>query len=133
MKKAIILLWILSAAIGCSKDNDIENNKIVGEWKLEEAQIYGFEGGRSIDYSRENIIYNFRSDGILVITGGENAGYPNGEYEYALVKEPLGGPDDPEVLFLKIENSEWTYQNINGKMKLGMSYVDGPDLIFERK
>lgn len=131
MKKILTLLLIGFLTSICSNDDDI-SNQIIGNWKLTEAKFYGFEGEGSIDYSDENIIYNFKSNGILVVSGGDNAGYTNGEYEYFFGKDHLGGNTDPKVLLVKINNSKWTYDLTNRKMTLGKSYVDGPNLIFER-
>lgn len=122
----------------CSKDDDSSNNQIVGEWKLTKSEVYGINSNQeyelfSTDHSSENIIYNFQSNGTLMVSGGENTGYPNGEYEYFFGEDYLGGSNDPKVLLVKINNSKWTYNLTNGEMKLGQSYVDGVDLIFERK
>ncbi len=121
----------------CSNDDDSSNNQIIGEWKLIEAKFYGLEGGNSsegsIDYSDKNIIYNFQLNGTLTVSGEENAGYPDGTYEYFFGEDHLGGMNDPEILLVKINESKWTYDLTNGKMTLGQSYVDGPDLILERK
>lgn len=136
MRKILTLLLIGFLVLGCSSDDAI-SNQIVGSWKLLEAKFYGLEGGSSsggsIDYSDENIIYNFKSDGYLIVSGGNNAGYANGEYEYFFEEDHFGGDTAPKVLMVKINNSRWTYDLTDGKMTLGQSYVDGPNLIFERK
>ena len=136
MRKILTLLLIGFLTLGCSNDDDI-SNQIIGNWKLIEAKFYGLEGGSSsegsINYSDENIIYNFKSSGDLIVSGGNNAGYENGEYEYFFGEDHLGGSNDPKVLLVKINSSKWTYDLTNGKMTLGKSYVDGPNLIFERK
>ena len=48
-------------------------------------------------------------------------------------EDHLGGSSDPKVLLVKINSTKWTYDLTNGIMILGLSYVDGPNLIFERK
>lgn len=137
MKKILFLIMIIVAISSCSKGDDSSSNQIIGEWKLIEAKFYGLEGGNSsessIDYSNENIIYDFQSNGTLTVSGGENVGYSNGEYEYFFGEDHLGGMNDPEILLVKINESKWTYDLTNGKMTLGQSYVDGSDLVFERK
>ncbi len=136
MKKFITLILIGILISSCSTEDD-NHSPIVGNWKLMEAKFYGLEGGTSsedsIDYSNENIIYNFQTNEILLVSGGGNAGYPPGEYEYSFGNDNLGGGNDPQILLVKINNSKWTYDFTEGKMILGKSYVDGPDLIFERK
>ena len=133
MKKIMALILIGFLFSSCSNTDDI-SDQIVGNWKLIEAKFYEFAGESSIDYSDENIIYNFQTNGTLIVSGGENAGYINGEYEYFFGEDYLGGlPEGNKILLVKINNSKWTYNLINGKMTLGQSYVDGPNLIFEKK
>lgn len=137
MKKIIFLITTIVVLTSCSNNDDI-SNQITGKWRLVEAKFYGLESGNSsessIDYSKDNIIYSFQASGNLVVFGnGENAGYPNSEYEYFFGKDHLSGGNDPEILLVKINKSKWTYDLTNGKMTLGKSYVDGPDLVFERK
>ena len=134
MKKILIIILGIAFLSSCSNNDDTQNNQIIGEWKLIEAQIFGFGGQSSTDYSNENIIYYFQSNGILKVTGGQNVGYPSGEYDYFFGEDYLGGgTTDPKILLVKINESKWTYNLTNGKMTIGKSYVDGTDLIFERK
>ena len=137
MKKILILIVAIVTMSSCSNDDDFSTKQIVAEWKLMEAKFYGLQGGNSsegsIDYSDKNIIYNFHSDGTLTVSGGENAGYSNGEYEYFFGEDHLGGINDPKTLLVKINESKWSYDLRNGKMTLGKSHVDGPNLVFERK
>jgi len=137
MKKKIYLLLISLAILSCSKDDDSLENQILGEWILIEAQLIDFSPNPPIiDYSNENIIYNFQLNEKLVVTGGDNVGYPNGEYEYFFGEDYLGGaqsPGESKILLVKINGSKWTYDLTNGKMTLGRSYVDGPTLILGRK
>ncbi|TXK77095.1 hypothetical protein [Mesonia sp. K4-1] len=137
MKKILILLFTIATISSCSNDDDSSTTQIIGEWKLMEAKFYGLEGGDSsegsIDYSDQNIIYDFQANGTLTVAGGENAGYPNGTYEYFFGEDHLIGTDGPETLIVKVNESKWAYDLTNEKMTLGNSYVDGPDLVFERK
>jgi hypothetical protein len=136
MKKNLILILAIITLSSCSKDDNPSTKQIVGEWKLMEARILNFSTNPTIDYSNENIIYNFQSNGKLLVTGSQNIGYPNGEYEYLFGNDYLSGAPssgESKILLVKINNSKWTYNLTNGKMILGQSYVDGPDLYFERK
>ncbi|WP_075341140.1 hypothetical protein [Tenacibaculum agarivorans] len=144
MKKIIILVVSLIIFSNCTNDenniNETGNEKIIGEWKLIESKFHGLEGGTysegSIDHSNENIIYNFQPNGKLLVTGGNNPGYPNREYDYVFGEDYLSGsssPGEKKILLVKIDNTKWTYNFTDGRMTLGISYVDGPDLIFERK
>ena len=136
MKKNLILILAIITLSSCSKDDNPSTKQIVGEWKLMEAKILNFSTNPTIDYSNENIIYNFQSNGKLLVTGSQNIGYPNGEYEYLFGDDYLSGAPssgESKILLVKINNSKWTYNLTNGKMILGQSYVDGTDLYFERK
>ena len=83
MKNLMYLLLIIFTILSCSKDDYSMNEQIYGEWKLTEARIVDFSPNPPIiDYSDDNIIYNFKFNGKLIVTGEENVGYTNGEYEY---------------------------------------------------
>lgn len=132
MKNSALIIVILLFSLGCSND-DNRLTPISGNWKLVEVKLHGFQGASSIDYSGDNITYNFKTNGILIVTGGENVGHTVGEYKYFFGDDHLGANSDPKVLLVKINDSKWTYNLSNGKMTLGKSYVDGPDLVFTRK
>lgn len=134
MKKILILIMAIATLLSCSKDDDSTTDQIVGEWRLLRTTCCFFEGGKTTDYSDENIIYNFKRNGILIITGGQNVEYPVGEYQYFFGKDNLGSnTNEPKILLVKIDNNKWTYNLTKGIMTLGMSYIDGPNLEFERK
>jgi len=135
MKKTVTLLLVIITLFACTSDDDARLDKqIIGEWKLIKAEIVNFSPNSPIiDYSDKNIIYNFKSDGKLVVTGGENIEYPDGEYDYYFGEDYLGGTTDPKILLVKINNSKWTCNLTDSEMMLGQSYVDGPNLFFKRK
>lgn len=143
MNKILILIIAVATITSCSKNDDDDStmNEIVGEWKLTKAEFYGKNSSGnielfSIDYSNENITYNFNLNNELIVSGGENVGYNNGEYDYVFEEDYLSGfPSEGEtkMLLVKINTAKWTYDFTNGTMKLGRSYLDGSDLYFERK
>jgi hypothetical protein len=135
MKKIITLVLIVFTLSNCSNDDDNSPNpEIVGEWKLIQAKIINSETNTTVDYSAENIIYNFQENGTLSVIGGQNFGYPTGEYDYVFGEDYLGSENSggQMILLVKIGITKWTYKLENGQMTIGSSYVDGPDLIFER-
>lgn len=134
MKRILIILFTITAVTSCSKNEDSdENDQILGEWKLIRANFYGDQGNNSIDYTSDKIIYKFQSNGILIITGGENVGYPDGEHNYTFGKDYLDGSTNDEKIFIvKIETTKFIYDFDNGEMTLGQSFVDGPDLVFTK-
>lgn len=91
MKKILVLILIITTLSYCSDNNDSTIDQIIGEWKLMQAKFYGLEGGSSsedsIDYSNDHIIYNFYPNGTLIVSGGKNAGYSDGEYGYFFGKD----------------------------------------------
>ena len=142
MKKIIILLLSITTFLNCSNDDDNTSvtDNIVGEWKLIEARVNEFgpiPTTTVTDYSNENIIYNFQANGVLSITGANNnnIGYSNGNHDYFFGEDYLSGdptPEEEKILLVKIGNTKWIYSSTNGQIKINNSYVDGPDLIFER-
>lgn len=114
-------------------DTDIIANQIVGKWKLTRTELYD----RINDHSDENVIYNFQSNGILLVSGGGNiGGYRDGEYSYVFKKDYLSnypGPNDILIWLVKIDGMKWTYGSQKKLMTLGTSYVDGSDLCFQSK
>ncbi len=136
MKKLFCLIVFTTTIFSCSNTDVISENQIIGEWKLIEAKIPKAAGVNSstgsIDYSNNDIIYNFKSNNILTVSGGTNVGYPNGNYDYFWGEDYLSTTTDPKILLVKINESKWIYNLINEKMILEKSYIDGPDLVFER-
>lgn len=135
MKNLFVILFMFTVFSACSNDDNLkscETGKIVGKWKLIKVE-YPFPP--STHQYDKSIIYNFRVDGKLIVTGGENAGYSNGEYNYIFKKDYFSEfpPEEgPKVWFVEINGSKWTYKCEDGLMVLGQSYVDGPDLFFQR-
>lgn len=137
MKKFIFFILTIVIFSRCSNDDNTPiDTPILGEWKLVAARIINFSTNPLIDYSNENIVYNFQANGILSVTGGNNPSYPDGDYVYEFMVDYLSGgpsPGESMIPLVKINNSrKWTYRMEDGKMTLGSSYIDGPDLFFER-
>lgn len=118
-------------------DKDITSDKIIGEWHLIRKRTF-WVSNYNYDVSNENIIYNFQSNGVLVISGNTNLNgyFENGEYIYEFKKDNLSNSlnsNDPMIWLVKIEGEKWAYKSQNDLMVIGQSYVDGSDLCFERK
>ena len=158
MKRILILIFLINSLISCTKDNgkeleliieqdytdcivgeiDIINSSdhIIGEWKLLRTRVLWPEY-QNWDFSNENIIYNFKKDGVLVVSeSGGIGGLKKGEYSYVLEKDYLSNypnSNEPMIWLVKIMGMKWTYGSQNDLMVIGQSYVDGHDLCFERK
>lgn len=151
MKSTIILsLIIMLSFFSCKKDeldiNDLqcpvtaiqgEKNDIIGKWKLvKQKNAWGLP---TIDYSCQNIIYEFKSDGNLLVTSGDgknDLSIPLGSHEFELISTPL--PNDPlkEVQSLSIigdsMSSSWPCEISANEMTLSQAWLDGPNLTFYR-
>lgn len=137
MKKLLFVLIMGLSVLNCATDED-DTNPILGEWKLITTEYYGQNSNGiielfSTDYSDQNIVYHFKANGSLEVSGSGNSGYPSGEFDYILGNDSLGSDDGPQVLMVKINSLKWIYKLNNGTMTLGRTYVDGSDLIFKRK
>lgn len=137
----VVLIILFGFLIFSCSENETDN-QLIGDWKLVKATQFGSNDNgeyelSTFDYSNENIIYSFLSNDLLVVEGGGNIGYPTGEYNYEFGYDCLGGcytGNEQEILLVKINNgTKWVYNFENEVMRLGNSYVDGPDLFFERE
>lgn len=132
---------LIASLTSCSNDDVLMTDPIIGEWNLTSVEYYGENSDGmielfSIDYSDENIVYNFNSNSQLIVSGEDHIGFENGAYTYIFEEDYLSGfPNEGEtkMLLVKVNGFKWTYEFTNGTMQLGNSYVDGPNLYFERK
>ena len=142
MKNLILFIFAMITLSSCNHDDENEtNNKISGEWKLVQGKQYVINSSgeyelATTDYSSQNIIYNFQTNNILKVIGGENIGYTNGEYSYEFKNDYLSGypsSGETKIDLVQIQNLKWTFNSSTSQMTLDNSYVDGPTLIFEKK
>ncbi len=139
LKKRLTKLYLMVsfACIGlsaCSNDKP-QTEQIIGVWQLMRAETASITYS-TIDYSKENISYNFQSNGKLIISGGDKIAYTNGEFNYKkeegfLSANPNSG--ETKIQLVKIDTYNWIYKYANGEMNLSLSYIDGPDLYFKRQ
>ena len=119
-------------------DSIVSSDQILGKWKITGARNPWFVN-RFYDYSNENIIYNFLSNGILIVTGNENhkGAYANGEYNYVFKYDYFSdyhSPNEPKIWYLTIDDGlEWTYKSLDTLMQLGQSYTDMNDYCLKRE
>ena len=86
---AIALLFAVCFS-SCSKKGGDEQFTIVGEWKIVTVEIPFI--GESNDYSLYSIVYEFRTNGILTVSGETDhielyRGHEPGEYPYAIISK----------------------------------------------
>ncbi|SDB23521.1 hypothetical protein SAMN03097699_0229 [Flavobacteriaceae bacterium MAR_2010_188] len=133
----LFLVCGILSFLNCSNDdNDSNANDIEGEWKLIKIETY-FSEETTFDYTDRNIIYDFQSDGKLVVSGGENLGYSDGEYKYEFVEdylspEPLEGESKEKLVI--IDENRWIYEKLNSTtISISQAYVDGPTIFLKRR
>lgn len=136
----IVLLIVLPLLISaCQKDERKEeivkctivakegsNDNVIGKWKLVTGETTFFNP-RKEDYSCQDIIYDFREDGTLVISGNNEQliGYEGGEYTFEFSKIELY---EGLNYSLTIENGSIGCSIEKNHMILDNSPLDGPIL-----
>ncbi|MBC8754619.1 hypothetical protein H2O64_08030 [Kordia sp. YSTF-M3] len=157
MKKLVLVLLMLTTFVSCTSDDNsvtpdeetveqttepitpptepvepAQENLMLGEWKL--VYIYTpFSANQITDYSMQNITYEFRDDGFVVVSA-DNLIHDTGEYPYTFTLESLGGTpnNEPLSLITTIEGNRFLYQErSDGLTRLSLSYIDGQDLFLE--
>ncbi|MDR1592528.1 MAG: hypothetical protein LBS16_06570 [Prevotellaceae bacterium] len=123
MKTKIILLFfpvLLVMSCNGGINEIIEKDDIIGQWKLTGVRtMYNSDYQNVIieDYSNSNIIYDFRVNNKLTVTGYIADDLSEGEhfYEYTkMIFDPLSLPgpnlriDNNELVFCEIKDNEMT-------------------------
>lgn len=131
----VVIMFFLGVGIGCDKSNpNLDEIKIDGSWQLMKAVIsFSPHSPLEYDYSQHNIIYQFTSNGKLIVYHDNTPdnifednfyGYETGEYLYEFV----GSKKDERIL--EIKNNKWWIQASRDKLILDQSPLDGPTLYF---
>lgn len=150
--KPIYLFWIQLVTVpafagGCEKKEINENelkcpvtiqegsdDDVMGKWKLVKTDITRLaEEIRTEDYSCDDIIYHFREDSSLLISGVED-GIPvrqNGEYPFELIDSVLYEHMNYDHT-LKIGSQKIACGIEDNAMILDASPLDGDTLYFVR-
>lgn len=138
------MIVFLVGALGCGKNDDLDNaqrckvegkigadDDIFGQWKLIKGQTFFYES-KTIDYSCNNIIYEFREDETLIISSDTETVIDLGPglYSYQLHYEPLEASD--EEFTLQIDGLIMGIEISTDAMIVNHSYFDGPILYFVR-
>lgn len=105
-----------------------KKNNVIGKWKLVTEQ-FTFFNPRTEDLSCQDIIYEFKSDGNLIVTGYENE--PLQYKEFELISKPLFEQME-EKQTLRIGYGDWACDISQHKMTLNASPVDGSIRTFYR-
>lgn len=151
MITATFLLWMISIAVlalgGCEKEEKNEDglqcpvtmqegadDNVIGKWKLVKASIIKLAHGISTeDYSCNNIIYHFKEDGSLIISGVDEGMHIRGNGVYSFELKDTMLYDHMEYDYtLKIGEIRKACGIHNNAMVLDASPVDGNTLHFFR-
>ncbi|KEO75450.1 hypothetical protein [Anditalea andensis] len=108
------------------------DDDVIGKWKLVKEERFRMIDGeiRINDYSCNNIIYEFKEDGLLEVTndtGDEN--HASGEYSYEFTSASSNENGYP---ILKKGNLSWPCNIENSSLTLNLASLDGPTLFFIR-
>lgn len=137
----IPLIMVLPFFSACKKDDHLDealrcpveavngaNDNITGKWKLVKAKAV-FRDPRTEDYSCNDIVYDFRADGMLVISGTTKnpIGYDEGQYAYEFSIGKLY-QEAEEDYTLKIGNTSLACNIEENQLVINESPLDGPIL-----
>ncbi|WP_339610602.1 hypothetical protein [uncultured Planktosalinus sp.] len=114
------------------------NDSIVGNWLLIDIQKNQMAQGaknKFTDLEKHQVIYNFKNNGSLIVTGDTVLVHTPGTYNYNLEKDYIGLPLENQAneLLLSIDNSKWSFTKKNNEIKIGQAFLDGPELTLKRK
>lgn len=128
-----LLIAICSMSFGCSDENETNQTEVVGEivglWKLIYVHQRSWDSYIS-DESAKNIVYNFRSNGILDVNA-ETALLKKGQHNYSFGEETLTiGGQSFETQVVTIKNQKWLYSFSNGQMSISELDSNGGTLTF---
>ena len=142
LKTLVILAAFAGSFPSCSKDESKdwlpivfgvvhdESTSIVGKWKLEKVISIDLKHGYILhDFSRRNVVYEFKTDNTLTVTGNTNPNHwycaRNGDYSYAIeIIESAG-------ISIKIYYSGGCSFN-SQEMVINYALLDGPFYYFTR-
>jgi len=86
-----------------------ESASIFGKWKLvKEILVFTSNGPKLFDYSKKNIVYEFKENGVLTISGVSHDTGLDGEHFYSIEDDESGGTK------LTIGLTWWPY-SVNSK------------------
>lgn len=134
MKKLLLLFAISSVFVCCSDERESPEivGEIVGRWKLVHVHERSWDSHVS-DESAKNIVYDFGSNGILVVNG-ESALIRKGRYNYTFQEETLTiGGQRYQTPIVTIASRRWMYSLSNGYMRILELDDDGGTLTFVKK
>ena len=147
MKNSLLLLIACALFYSCSKheeQKEIEIGKAesvvqkqefyIGKWKLMSAYFAFFPAEvliPVIDFSECNIVFEFKPDGVLVVTGkmdnhpDANAGFEKnilyigeGTHSYSIT-----GQETAHMFYLRIDDNDFDYSSLVGEESISLDMI----------
>lgn len=133
MKTFFLLIAISAMVVGCSEQHEPNQKEVVGEivgqWKLIAVHQRIWDSYIA-DESAKNIVYNFKSNGILDVSA-ETTLLKNGQHSYSFGEETITiGVQSFEAEVVTIENQKWLYSFSDGQLRISQLDNDGGSLTF---
>jgi hypothetical protein len=130
---SVVLLSLVGGFSACErKEKEIIETRHVGKWKLEKIE----KDALNFDYSQHNIVYEFKTNNILIVSGDIDSiedyrGHEIGEYFYKIPKTVVCPTCLPPPCRLEINGAFYDYF-IDGS---GLPFSDSPkppkEMMFE--
>ena len=111
-----------------------EKASIIGIWKLEKIRVISRLGISCTDCSSYNVMYEFKQNGMLTVSGNsENLGWhESGEYAFVKDEWNMGQDGYPWGLSINKGSTNW-YVLSSKKLIIDNSPLDGATYYFIRK
>ena len=109
---------------------------IIGKWKLLQVDI-GFDNPTTFDYSQYNIIYEFKTNNVLTISGKTGdveiyRGHEIGEHFYEIKMNASPPNIDIAIYWLIIDNFAYDYDFSPEELKLTYRNLESDYYLFEK-
>lgn len=134
-----IITFLPLIIFSCNSSQKTMNGSIVGDWLLIEIQQNQMAEGvqsslKSTNLEKHQVIYSFKKNGNLVVKGDTVLIHTPGTYKYILEEDYIGKPleNQTKELLLKIDNSKWSFTQNDNEIKIGQTFLDGPELTLKR-
>jgi hypothetical protein len=103
-----------------------ESASIVGKWQLVRTiAVFTARGPIMLDVSPHNIGYEFKSNGILTVSGNQSIGPESGGHSYSIVDNDEGVGLWISLPALKIGDRHYEYKISSEKLEFNDAYMDG--------
>ena len=146
-KYVSVFLFIAGIYSSCATEKNVDENcedclcifdfthekdaSIIGKWKLEKIRVHSRMGIACTDCSQYNVVYEFKQNGTLTVSGNsENYGWhESGEYSFIKDEWSMGHDGYPWGLNINEGTTNW-YKLSSKKLIIDYSPGDGATYYF---